>query len=288
VSIVTKPHIPRASEPSRDDDPTGVHALLSSLRHPDPMPDHLIERINASLAAEQAQRAARIEDGSVSPMVTRRPQRPARLVFAVAGAAAAVVLVAVVSSISFSGSQTTTTSIGAAVSSASSSGDHADEAAPSAGTPTPAGGQLYARSQPGSKATPGAASKDGFSGGESLSAAGVPLGVPAPQIRQSGTRYTQAGFLAQAVSLHQAALTSAHFQSATNVGPVSTTDWLRECMSAIGAAEIQLVEADVAFYDGRPAVIIVGMANGAPLAYVVTPQCSHVDPALLRPATSLS
>jgi hypothetical protein len=59
-------------------------------------------------------------------------------------------------------------------------------------------------------------------------------------------------------------------------------------MSTIGAAEIRLVEADVAFYEGQPAVIIVGLANGALTAYVVAPRCSHADPAILRPATRLS
>lgn len=288
VSTVTKPHIPRASEPSRDDDPTGVHALLSSLPHPDPMPQHLVERINASLAAEQAQRAARMENDAVSPMVARRAHRPARLVFAVAGAAAAVVLVAVVSSISFSGSQTTATSIDAAIASTSSSGGHADEAAPNAEAPTPVNGQSDAKSQPDSEYLSGAASRGGLSAGEALGGTGVSPGVSALQIRQSETRYTQADFLAQAVSLHQAALTSALLQSAANVGPASTTDWLRECMSAIGASEIQLGEADFAFYEGRPAVIIVGMEHGAPLAYVVAPQCSHAHPAILRPATGLS
>jgi len=288
VSIVTKPHIPRASEPSRDEDPTGVHALLSSLPHPDPMPQHLVERINASLAAEQAQRAARMENDSLSPMVTKRAHRPARLIFAVAGAAAAVVLVAVVSTISIWGSHPTATSIEAATASTSSSPGQSDESAPHAEAPTPAGGQPESKSQPDVNALSGAASRGGLSAGETLSRTGFSPGMSAPQIRQSGTRYTQADFLAQAVSLHQAALTRGQFQSAANVGPVSTSDWLRECMSAIGVSEIQLVEADIAFYQGRPAVIIVGMANGAPLAYVVAPQCSHAHPAILRPATSLS
>ena len=288
VSIVSKPHIPRASEPSRDDDPTGVHALLSSLPHPDPMPEHLVARINASLAAEQAHRAARMENDLVSPMVTRPPRRATRLVFAVAGTAAAVVLVAVVSSISLSGSQTTATSSGATIASTSGSGGHVDEAAPDADARTPVNGQPDSKSQPGSTRAPGAAGRGGFSGAEVLGATGVSPGVSSLVIRQSGTRYTQADFLAQAVSLHHAALTGGQFQSAATVGPASTTDWLRECMSAIGVSGIHLVEADVAFYEGRPAVIMVGISGGAPLAYVVEPHCSHADPAILRPATSLS
>lgn len=245
------------------------------------MPEHLVERINASLAAAQTERAAGMADDSVSPMVTGRAHRPTRLLFAVAGAAAAVVLVAVVSSISFSGSQTTASSIGASVASTSTNADHGAEATPNA-IPRSARDQLD------SKAQPAAAGRDGPSGSEAISGTGLPVGAAALQIRQSGLRYTQAGFLAQAVSLHHAALTRDQFQSAANVGPASTTDWIRECMRAIGASGIQLIEADIAFYEGRPAVIIVGMANGAPLAYVVAPQCSHADPAILHPATDLT
>ena len=42
---------------SPEDDPTGVRALLSSLPEPEPMPAYLVDRISASLAAEQASRS---------------------------------------------------------------------------------------------------------------------------------------------------------------------------------------------------------------------------------------
>ena len=84
------------------------------------MPDHLVERINASLAAEQAQRAATMSGTSVTPLLASARRRPARLVFAVAGAAAVVVLVAVVGSNLFTMSQPISVTGSAALASTSS------------------------------------------------------------------------------------------------------------------------------------------------------------------------
>ncbi|HEY5247207.1 MAG TPA: hypothetical protein VIJ15_01975, partial [Dermatophilaceae bacterium] len=113
MNTLTKPPSPTGSEP-REDDPTGVRALLSSLPEPDPMPDHLVERINASLAAEQAQRAARMSDGPVTPLRVTARRRP-RLLYAMAGAAAAVALVAAVGNNLLTASQSTTSSTSAAI-----------------------------------------------------------------------------------------------------------------------------------------------------------------------------
>ena len=55
MTVTTPRHQPGPVRP--EDDPTGVRALLSSLPEPGPMPEHLVERISASLAAEQANRS---------------------------------------------------------------------------------------------------------------------------------------------------------------------------------------------------------------------------------------
>lgn len=248
------------------------------------MPERLVERINASLAAEQAQRAARKSHGPVSPLVATVRHRPGRLVFAMAGAAAAVILVAVASSINLSGSQTTATSVGAAIASTSSSRDNLAEAAPSAD----ASSRLTGRLDPGTQSS--AATKGQFSGTQEhqeLSGTRVALRGWVPQIRLSHTRYTQADFLAQAITLRDTTITPTQFLAAPNVGPASTTDWLRECMAAIGASQMQVVKADIAFYEGQPAVVVVAKANGSPLAYVLAPQCSHADPMVLHQGTPL-
>jgi len=263
VNTLIKPHIPRGSEP-RDDDPTGVRALLSSLPEPDPMPDHLVERINASLAAEQAQRAAKMSSGSVTPLLTAAQHRRPRLLFAIAGAAAAVVLLAVIGSDMFMGNQNTATSTSAAINSTSRAGSSSGAEA-------------------GGTAPPSAADK----AQTPTALAGRATTPSLVQIGQSGTRYTQADFVTQARTLRQAPFQSMAAQS-SSAGPAGTTPGLMECLSAIGASGAQAVRADVAFYEGRPAVIIVATTNGIPVAYAVGRECSRTDAAVLRPATPLS
>jgi hypothetical protein len=256
VSTVIKPHIPIVSAGAPDDDPTGVRALLSSLPEPDPMPEHLVERINASLAAEQTQRAARTSSASVTPLLTTGRRRPGRLLFAIAAAAAAVVLVATVGSNMFMVNHP------AAISGQASVISTARAPETSSGAP------------------PGATDR---------SAAGLSATAPLIQIRISGTRYTQVDFVTQARTLRGAALDSLPQMAAasSDVGPAGTTLGLTECLSAIGAAGAQTVRADVAFYEGKPAVIIVTTTNGIPTAYAVGRRCSHADAAVLRPATPL-
>jgi hypothetical protein len=246
-----------------DDDPTGVRDLLSSLPQPAPMPDYLVERINTSLAAEQAQRAAASTTsvGPVIPLLAPTRRRPGRLVFAVASAAAAVALFTVVGSNLLQAGRSTTMS--GTASAPITSGSRA------------AGGQVL--TDAGDKAT-----HQGVAAG---SAATPPL----VQIRLSGTRYTQAGFITQARNLRSSAIGQTRGPAAefADAGPVGTTPGLIDCLEAIGAGGAQAVRAEVAFYEGRPAVIIVTTAHGTATAYVVGRQCSHADAAILRPATPL-
>jgi hypothetical protein len=255
VNALIKPHIPPGSEPSRDDDPTGVRALLSSLPEPDPMPPHLVDRINASLAAEQAQRAAKASGTPATPMLARVRRRPRRLLYAIAGAAAAAFLVAVVGNNMFTMHPTTTTSGSAAVASASNSNETAGGRQPRAAGKTPA-------------------------------LAGRATAPSLVQIVQSGNRYTKADFVSQAQALRLAVFRP---QAAVSpgVGPAGTTPGLADCLDAIGAAGAQVIRADVAFYEGQPAVVVVATANGFAIAYVVGRQCSRTDAAVLRSATPL-
>jgi hypothetical protein len=286
---VTKPRIPLVATPPPDEDPTGVRALLSSLPAPDPMPEHLVERINASLAAEQAQRAAGSSGDTVSPLLaTRRPRR-GRLVFALAGAAATVALVTVVSSGLLNPAATTTSANRVSTSTSTPRGDAAaPEAASGAKLLTPAAGPsagsdgLYSRKDS-AAAPPAGAARAAASGGALV------------QIRESGTRYTQSDFLGQAQTLSGSTQVSnplveavpSEQPVASKVGPAGTAGGLTACLSALGAGEAQLVWADVATYEGRPAVVIVAITKSKPVAYVVGPQCSMAHPEVLRPATPL-
>ena len=248
VSTLIAPRKPVGSSP--DDDQTGVRALLSGLPEPDPMPAYLVERISASLAAEQAQRAVLASGASVTPLLATR-RRPRRLLFSLAGAAAAVVLIGVL------GNNLVRDNSSGGVTSAASSG------LPSA-----------ARESSG-LAPPSSADK---------SVSGDALAPASIQIRVSTVRYTQATFVAQARKLRDVAFDSPQPMAtdSSGVGPIGTTGGLTSCLNAIGADGAQLVQADLAFYEGQPAVIIVATTNGVPTAYAVGRGCSPADASLLH------
>lgn len=249
VSTLIAPRKPVGSSP--DDDQTGVHALLSGLPEPDPMPAYLIERISASLAAEQAQRAVLASGASVVPLLATTRRRRGRLLFSIAGAAAAVGLIGVL------GNNLLRDNPSGGVTNAASSG-LASAARESARLAGPSSGD---------KAAPGAATR----------AASI-------QIRVSAVRYTQATFVAQARKLRDVAFDSPQPMAtdSSGVGPIGTTSGLTSCLRAIGAGGAQLVQADLAFYEGQPAVIIVATTDGVPTAYAVGRGCSPADASLLH------
>jgi len=260
--------------PSPDDDPTGVRALLASLPEPDPIPAYLIERINVSLAAEQAQRAAtspaRSSGASVTPLLTAARRRPGRFLFGLAGVAAAVALVGVVGNgLLTDQSSVETNSAGAAISSA----DQEGRAGATLGTDQGAGGSSTDK------------------GGKDTAGGGAPYLASSPVIsfEQSGTRYTQADFVTQVQTMSRVAPDTSpnSVTGSATAGPIGTTAGLTSCLGQIGAGSAQLVRADLASYDGQPAVIIVATTDGIPTAYVVGRGCSGTDAALLRPATPL-
>lgn len=248
VSTLIAPRKPVGSSP--DDDQTGVRALLSGLPEPDPMPAYLVERISASLAAEQAQRAVLASGASVTPLLASR-RRPRRLLFSVAGAAAAVVLIGVL------GNNLVRDSSSGDVTSAASSG-------------------LASAARESSGMAPPSSSDKSVSGG-ALAPASI-------RIRVSTVRYTQATFVAQARGLRDLAFDSPQPMAtySSDVGPMRTTSGLTDCLAAIGASGAQMVQADLAFYEGQPAVVIVATTNGVPTAYAVGRGCSQADASLLH------
>lgn len=265
---MVKPPSSNVSAPSPDDDPTGVRALLSSMPEPDPMPDYLVERINASLAAEQAQRAPGLSGASVTPLTTTRRRR-GRILFAIAGAAATVALVAVLGDSLRNAGQTSTVASEAA----------ADRAAdPSTSFTHEASG-----------ATPQSADEKTQPRAAAPAPAAGAVSSPVIQIRLSQTRYTQADFVAQARTLRRTAPGPNQRLAADSpgAGPMGTTRGLTDCLSAIGAGGAQQVQADLAFYQEKPAVIIVATANDRSVAYAVGRGCAPADTAIMHGATPL-
>ena len=253
VSTLMAPRKPVGSSP--DDDETGVRALLSGLPEPDPMPAYLVERISASLAAEQAQRAVPASGASVTPLLATARRRPGRLLFSIAGAAAAVVLIGV---------------LGNNLVRDNSSGDVTSAAS---------SGLASAARESGRVASP--SSEDKSVSGNTLAPARAPASL---QIRVTNVRYTQATFVAQSRRLRDVAFDSPQPMAtdSSHIGAIGTTSGLTSCLDAIGAGGAQLVQADLAFYEGQPAVILVATTNGVPTAYAVGRGCSQADASLLH------
>lgn len=270
---MVRPPSSKVLAPSPDDDPTGVRALLSSMPEPDPMPDYLVERINASLAAEQAQRAPDFSGASVTPLTATRRRR-GRVLFAIAGAAATVALVAALGdSLLNTGQQVTVASKAASDSAVSPSASDDREAS---GAAAPSADE---KARPPAAAAPAADPQ-------------VPADLATPpimQIRLSQTRYTQDDFVAQAQTLRRTAPGPNQRLNAKSpgVGPVGTTRGLTDCLNAIGASGAQQVQADLAFYQDRPAVIIVTTTNDHSAAYAVGRGCAPADASIMHAATPL-
>lgn len=251
---MSRPHTPVEPPASPDDDPTGVRALLSGLPEPAPMPGYLVERIHASLNAAQSQRAASFSGERVTPLVATGRRRPGRVVFAIAGAAA-VVMVAVVGTGLLKANQA-----GVSTTSAAS----------------------VASGQPGASGAPPPAASDKAA----PDAAAAPALI---EIRASQTRYTKADFATQARSLGAAGFSPAQPRAAKSPG-IRLTDseaGLTECLSGLGVVGATIVHADLAFYEGVPAMVIVATTSDVPTAYAVGRDCSRANPDLLHPATPL-
>lgn len=267
---MVRPYIPNVSEAAPEDDPTGVRAMLSALPEPDPMPEHLVERINASLAAEQTHRADRTSGAAVTPIRTRSRRRPGRLLFAVASAAAAVAVVATIGSNILTANESATSSAGTALDSTSRTDSSSPESSSARGASR---GAPYSSD---SKA-------------DDRAAAGLAATPSLVQIRLSDTRYTRTAFVTQARLLRGATFAAPQPTAgeAPAIGPVGTTPGLTECLTAIGAAGAQRVLADVALYEGQPAVIIVATTDGIPMAFAVGRQCSTAGAMVLQTVNPL-
>ena len=249
---------------SPEDDPTGVRALLASLPEPEPMPAYLVERISASLAAEQANRSPALAGATVVPLARRRPLRTMAL--GLAGVAAAAVVVGVVGTSVLHRSQPSSSGAQASMSTAT-------RATPSAPGPSSASGP---------SALGNGTQGDGTQG---LAAA------PPMHIQMSSTRYTRGSFAAQAAALVISG--PAHpihplTGESPGMGPIATPTGLASCLRALGVGRVDDVTADLSSYEGTPAVVIVTVSGSARTAYAVRRSCSTGNQALLHPGVPVS
>ena len=243
--MVTLRHTP-PGPPDPDDDPTGMRALLSSLPDPGPMPDDLVARITASLAAEQGGR-------HVVPL--HDAPRRKRALWRTAGLAAAAAAVVGIGA----GTLLTNTAPGALGALFGGSGN--DSAA---------SGAAVSR-----EASAGAAPS---SGGAFAQSAGA-----AVTIHHSNTPYTSAHLADQARALLTSSVEPVAPLSAESpgLGPIATEVGLRSCLSALTTEPFTTATADLGSFDGRPAAVVVLTRGAGHTAYAVQRSCSTGHPAQL-------
>jgi hypothetical protein len=240
----------RAADERELDDPTGVRALLGALPAPGPMPADLVDRITASIAAEQAARAG----APVISLEGRRRLRWQRLGLAAAAAAIAVVALPALLS---SGPASWLASL----------------------SPTQHGSQGSAGSAASLRSGPVAPSSAaaGQGGG---SVAGT---LAAPRIYASGTAYTRGAFPQQvhAFLAHPGTPLAPLAAESPAIGPAGTPRGLAPCLAMLRLDPAAQVSADVASFDGRTAVVVVVHTVTAQIAYAVDRRCTSGAGAVL-------
>jgi hypothetical protein len=220
------------------------------------MPAALVDRINASIVAEQA---ARENPTVVVPLRSRRWGW--RHLGAVAAAAAVIGIAGP--------ALLTGTGPGDVMASLAGRGSSADSASGSAAS-------LESRSEAGAPAlpseTPPAATD------QRASSAGGPVALGA-----SGTAYTTALLATQASTR----LTTAQDSAASApkaLGRLTAADseaGLRACLTAVGVAAWLPLHGDVGTLDGEPAVVALVGSGPGQTVYAVSPDCDATHPAVL-------
>ena len=239
-----------------DNDPTGMRHLLAGLKESGPMPADLNERIRASLADEQAARSGEsagdasdesstfwrtMDDEGGRPLRPRRSGAPWIL-----GAAAATVVALGVGGLMLR----------------DSGGEDASSAAP--------------------EQTASASDEAGGSGElkDSSATASADDEVPAFVVTASGTDYTRDGLADRAAKLLE---NPTEFPDNTNdkaLGTLTTAAGATDCLGRLGQPQMQAVVIDVARFDGRDGLLLIGDSppDGPARAWAVTSGCEPIRP----------
>lgn len=243
--MVTTPPVP-PGRPEDHDDPTGIRALLAGLGDPGPMPADLVDRINASIAAEQEARTPR-RSGTVVPL---RRRLPAWSRVGLVAAAVAVVAVGIPAMLGTGPGDMMASLRGAGSSAASDS---------AAGAPAPAAGS----EQP--------------TGGANRMASGV----GAVTLAASGTAYTSSGLASQARTVLDRGPAALVLDDSLKGAAATNQAGLRDCLTALGVPTWMPVAGDVGTYEGRPAVVAVVSTDTRQDVYAVGPDCDAAHPTVM-------
>lgn len=254
------------------DDPTGVHALLSSLPEPGPMPEDLVARIGASLR-EEADRRERDETVSYALFAgrTRAQHRGAWLRVAAVAAIALVVGAGLLAGTGNLGTNVLTM-IG---------GERSTTPAPATSAPatTTDGGSAPSLGRAGTTG----ANSTGAPGANSTGAQGAAAQLGAASFHLSGTAYT-AGSLrerAQALAAHPPVTLSPGDPESPHLGPIATPLGLASCLTALDLPANARAVVDLATYDGRPVAVIVTRHGDSDQVRVVRRNCGAGNPELV-------
>ncbi len=271
---------PRGPEFPLDDDPTGIRALLSTLPDPGPMPEHVVARIHASLAALAAE-----QDAPPVPVVPNPMARPGELPFVPSApvhdldahrrrrgarwlpwaAAAGLVGVAGGGWMLGHGGEALTAAFHGGATAGSAAGARAGSLADAS---------VDAQGQP-SVTLPTEATPSGATPSGAMSSTVVVMtndGWTQPDLAAAATRL---------VAGTSAPLTPLASES-PSIGPIGTPLGARDCAEALGVAADARVVVDLGTYAGRPAALVVATtAAGEHTAYVVGRQCRSGSPDLV-------
>lgn len=260
-----------------------VRALLAAAAATGPMPHDVSARIEAALADEARlrvdpapTRAVDLDDAVLTPLIRQR-QRP-RPFLAVAAVAAATAVVAVGASALHQtkrpnvaaalGDTTVTMTSGVPTSPTPTGTSSLGDDGAAVRTPTPVPPSLRPPSTLPASPLPGPTNRN-------------------LHIQASTTAYdaTSLPTLARHLLSQPGTALPPLAAEAPHLGPVATETGLTSCLDALGIPTNQPVHADLAFFDGKPAVVIVASSAGGDTAYVVARTCSAGDAQVLHPAT---
>jgi hypothetical protein len=217
------------------------------------MPADLVDRINATIAAEHSYR----QQGAV--VVPLAPRRRAWLRAGMAAAAVAAVAVAVPALMSTWGPG------GGDTASSFSSREAASDSAAGSGVEPPLGSFTSSPSVAQDRAS-------------------KPLGDV--RVQASGTAYTAAGLATQARTLTDTT-TKATAPAASLAAAGASAAQLRECLTALGVDTWAPVAGDLATFEGEPAIVAVVSTDTGQSVYAVSTHCRAAHPLVLSGPVAL-
>ncbi|MEO6021234.1 MAG: hypothetical protein ABIP45_13390 [Knoellia sp.] len=260
--------------PDDTSDPTGMRALLRGLPDPGPMPEDLVQRIQASLASLPPLEGIDGLDGvdagdagtdagfgvSRGTSDSARPSWWSR--YAGRAAVAAVVLVG-------GGAVVATNPLGLRVGASDSAGSSVATQSSAGDTKGFSGPQSRTEADSSRSTT-----------GESVTAGPV-------DVRHTGRGYTAAGLSTQAQAMEHGVTTTPLTAESPGIGPIGTEIGVRSCLTALDLPRDAAADVDLASLDGTPAAVIVVTLGGARTAYAVGRDCTTGHPALLAGPVTL-